>query len=711
MTAPSTRPDRMRFRPDLEGLRGWAVIVVVLDHLWRVPLGGPLRPDLFFVLSGFLITRLLVLEMRRTGRIALTAYFLRRARRIVPVAVVVVVVTVGVAALIWYPPRAIAVGQDAVAALGFVTNWHEIVAGSSYLTDDTVSSPLLHFWSLAIEEQFYVVWPLVVGGALLVGRRWFRGDGTVFLTVVVSVLLVALCVASAVRTATDGDAAYFDTLARAWVFLPGALAAIAVDHVRIASRALRSGLVIGGVLLVAGALLFVDPHTGYPWPKGWIVVGGTVLIVLIGTGDDSVASRFLSFPPARWLGRISYSLYLWHLPVIVLVLAVTGRSVVAEWSVLVGSVVVGWVSYRCIERPIMTSARLSEYIRRSAAPRERSSRPLRDVSVVAVISCVLAGGTVAQYVAPSWLSTSDRIVAALGSDTAAADTADALGERSAAVAQAVRSHEWPQTASEQLARLSSADAAPAMLDGSCIVFVGAPVGSLDGCTLQPGTPATGAVRHAVVIGDSTAASWTPGLLKALGPEWRVTVLTATGCSAVGVDGWPQSQQWRTGCDRARAAMLRLVDRTRPDVVVLGAASGPFADAAEHDATPLPEAGEAWRASADRVLARFVAAADDVVVLQAPPSLPDPRACASRVRSATDCVGPPPSAGSPAWVADAALQDAAETTGARFVRTTEWFCADGGCPAQVGGVVQRFDTVHLTEGGSQSVAPELRAALR
>ncbi|ROP72276.1 peptidoglycan/LPS O-acetylase OafA/YrhL [Curtobacterium sp. PhB115] len=701
----------MRFRPDLEGLRGWAVIVVVLDHLWRIPLGGPLRPDLFFVLSGFLITRLLVLEMRRTGRIALTAYFLRRARRIVPVAVVVVIVTVGVAALIWYPPRAVAVGQDAVAALGFVTNWHEIVAGSSYLTDDTVSSPLLHFWSLAIEEQFYVVWPLIVGGALLLGRRWFRGDGTVFLAVVLSALLVVLCVASATRTAADGDAAYFDTFARAWVFLPGALAAIAVDHVRVPNRTLRTALVGAGVLLVAVALLFVDPHSGYPWPKGWLVVGGTVLIVLVGTGDESAASRFLACPPARWLGRMSYSLYLWHLPLIVLVLAVTGRSVIAEWSVLVGSVVVGWISYRCIERPIMTSARLSEYIRRTAAPRERASRPLRDVSVVAVISCVLVGGTVAQYVAPSWLSTSDRIVAALGSDTAAAETADALGERSAAVARAVRSHEWPRTASEQLARLSMADAAPAMLDRSCMEFVGAPLGSLEGCTLQPGTRATGVVRHAVVIGDSTAASWTPGLLEALGPEWRVTVLTATGCSAVGVDGWPQSQQWRTGCDRARAAMLRLVDRTRPDLVVLGAASGPFTAAAAHDGTPLDTAAKAWRASADRVLPRLVAAAGDAVVLQAPPSVLDPRGCASRVGPATECVAPPPSAGSPARVADAALRSAADSAGARFVATTDWFCADGGCPAEVGGVVQRFDNVHLTEGGSQSVAPELRAALR
>ena len=314
--------------PALDGLRGVAVLAVLLFHDGRLR-GGYLGVDLFFVLSGYLITSLLLVEHREHGRVRLARFYERRARRLLP-AMGLALVGVAVYAAVWAHSAEVArIRWDGIATLFYFANWRDVLAKQSYWDIFRAPSPLQHTWSLSIEEQFYAIWPLIVIGVLRVGRS------------ARAVLLVALSVGSACAVYTVASALhhgdqrllYFGTQSRAPALLMGASLACGVAlWGTFTTRRARVALELGA-LVAAGYLAWEwahQPGDGLGLYRGPLLLCGvaaTVVIAAAAHPQRGPIARVLAFPPLVGAGLISYGLYLFHWPVyLVLTHARTGLS-------------------------------------------------------------------------------------------------------------------------------------------------------------------------------------------------------------------------------------------------------------------------------------------------------------------------------------------------------------------------------------------------
>lgn len=355
--------DGWRYRPGLDGLRALAVAAVFAYHLdWGAVPGGFLGVDTFFVLSGFLITSLLLVEHRRTGRIDLRAFWVRRARRLVPAVVVLVAATAAVWGAAGDPATLGRVRGDALATLGWVANWWYVTTDASYFALFSDPSPFRHTWSLAIEEQFYLLWPLVVGGALALGsvrsRRRRRPSLVPLAAVCLAGAGLSVWAMAALWDPVDPSRAYYGTDARAHSLLVGALVAV-LTHRRWAARAVSGPVtqvlgVAGLVALVAAWAAVHDTTAGYYGPGSLAVAVSAAAVVVAAAQRRGPLPRILGWAPLRAVGRVSYGLYLWHWPVIVwLNPARTGLDgPVLDLLRVAVTGVVTVASYRLVEVPV-----------------------------------------------------------------------------------------------------------------------------------------------------------------------------------------------------------------------------------------------------------------------------------------------------------------------------------------------------------------------
>jgi peptidoglycan/LPS O-acetylase OafA/YrhL len=362
----------------LDGLRGIAVLAVVLYHggvTWTP--GGFLGVEVFFVLSGFLITSLLVAEWQRSSRIAIGAFWIRRARRLLP-ALFVVVGAIGIYYLFAGAAHAVpGLKGDGISALTYVSNWHQIVAGSNYFAANGPVSPLEHTWSLAIEEQFYLVWPLVVFGVLWLASRRGASPTRGPLKLLLALSVVGLA-ASAIDMALlyDGgqrlNRIYYGTDTRAFGLLIGASLAIALPLARGRTRARPPRRALGLAALIALAATFtamdlVNGSTSWMYPYGMLGVDAAVVILIVTAvaHPGSLAARLLAVGPLQALGRISYGVYLWHFPLFLwLSESATGLDGVSLLVVRVAvTLAISTASYVLIEQPIRQRRRPAWMIR------------------------------------------------------------------------------------------------------------------------------------------------------------------------------------------------------------------------------------------------------------------------------------------------------------------------------------------------------------
>jgi peptidoglycan/LPS O-acetylase OafA/YrhL len=342
-----------RYWPSLDGLRGIAIASVIAFHLGLFP-GGWVGVDLFFVLSGFLITTLLLDEHEARGHVRLAAFWGRRARRLLP-GLLVLLVALGLYA--WAGGAAVVPAQlrsPAVATLFYFANWQQAIGGGGYWAHFQAANPLQHTWSLAIEEQYYLVWPLAFV-ALAYGARRRSWRAAIVLT---AALAVASAVWMGVCAHADGvNRAYLGTDTRAWELLLGGLGAMAA---RRASSAMRSPhwrwlAPLAAVGVALGMAVAGGPPT-WIWDGGLVAVACCGLVVIVGSTSrpEAPLSRLLRVPPLRALGLISYSLYLWHWPVIVgLTPTTTGLSGLALLASRCAAMLgIATVSYLAVERPL-----------------------------------------------------------------------------------------------------------------------------------------------------------------------------------------------------------------------------------------------------------------------------------------------------------------------------------------------------------------------
>ncbi|MFF0744875.1 acyltransferase family protein [Streptomyces sp. NPDC004111] len=546
-------PHRSAFRPDIEGLRAVAVLAVLAFHA-QIPgmQGGFVGVDVFFVISGYLITGLLVREAIGTGRIALGDFFSRRARRLLPSAAVVLVAVAAAGAWLTVPLRRTDLEHDVVAAALSVVNWRFVSQQTDYLAAGHDQSPLLHFWSLAVEEQFYFCWaPLLALAALCVARAVRRGRAVrAAVALVVVPLAVASFLLSLYWTGDSVSLAYLATPSRVWQFGVGALLALLPWHLMRGPRPLRLLCGWAGAVAVGWCVVSYDASTPYPGVAALVPTLGAAAVVLAaipgrgerGAQDALGVGRLLALRAPRAVGRLSYTWYLWHWPVLVLAEARTGAlGWPARTALTLGAALLALATMRWVERPLRRSRTVSAHPRRGIS--------VGITAIVLPVALALVVGT-----------TSLNLLGSAGPvDVAGLPEGAASGPHLLVRRPGVPLPDGPVVPGPAQAR---ADFPP---DGEC---------QLAPAVTRGPTCLFGAVHspdRIVLLGDSHAGQWfSPVLALAAKRGWALQELVKQGCPLpqVAVRS-PQLGRAYRECDTWRADTLRgLRQQPRPRLIVI-----------------------------------------------------------------------------------------------------------------------------------------------
>ncbi|GAA1293628.1 acyltransferase family protein [Planotetraspora silvatica] len=354
-----------RFRGDIEGLRAVAVGLVLLYHA-GLPFihGGFVGVDVFFVISGFLITTQLLSEMDRTGTVSLVRFYARRAKRLLPAAGVVLVATALLTWLFIPDTRWKEIGGDIAGSALYVVNWRLAARSVDYLAEDSQPSPVQHFWSLAVEEQYYLVWPLLILLAILAAKMIKNRTRPALWTGLLLVIVPSFAW-SLIETAQSPASAFFVTTTRMWELGVGAAVALAAGACARLPR--MAALVIGwaGLAAIAVSGLFYTENIAWPGYAAALPVIGAASVIAAGFAvTRGGPASLLGVRPMRWIGGLSYSLYLWHWPLIVVATVYfDGLSTYKGLAVVAVSIVPAWLTYRTVESGFRHSAAISRSAR------------------------------------------------------------------------------------------------------------------------------------------------------------------------------------------------------------------------------------------------------------------------------------------------------------------------------------------------------------
>ncbi|MEI5676122.1 MULTISPECIES: acyltransferase family protein [unclassified Nocardioides] len=681
-TPKRTAPPSRSFRPDIEGLRALAVGSVLLNHagLAWTP-GGFAGVDVFLVISGFLITSMMARELAEHGRLGLADFWARRARRLLPASSVVLVFS-GLVSLLWLPATSRQVfGGDIAAAAGYVVNWRLAFREVDYLAEQVGPSPVQHYWSLAVEEQFYVVWPILAALlAALVRHRW----RAVLLVVLVVATTASFAFTLSYAVAQPG-LAFFVSTTRVWELGVGALLALALPWLLRIPAAVRGVLGWAGGAAVVSAILLVDSSTRWPGPATLLPVLGTAAAILAGAGRTVPwgVGRVLGLRPAVWIGALSYSLYLWHWPLLVAAEGIWGDLRVRQALLVVAvSVVPAWLSYRYLETPLRHSPRL-------ARPRPALLAGAFGTAVAAVAGVAL----VASY---SLVDTAEVATAAEAPGARALQDPRYVDTDWAAVRRVDHLRPSPLETYRDLPRIYA---------DRCV----APprTGKLLSC--EYGDP--DADRTVVLVGDSKAAQWfTPVEAIAEREGWRLIVIAKNGClfaDSVLLDHGQRNEN----CEAWSRDSLSTVEELRPDVVLtVTRPSKSLPPGGETSADYEPEAmADGLVHHWERVAAtgaRIVPILDTPV----PSSMTIPDCVQENLDDLTACTGTLAD-GVPRSGAEVQRAAAERVPGTRVVDMTSVVCPDGvHCPAVIGGVVVYRAGTHLSDSFVESTTEVFAARL-
>ncbi len=690
------------FRPDLEGLRGIAILLVLLFHA-KVPgtEGGFVGVDVFFVLSGFLITGLLVRERERTGHIDLKAFYIRRVRRILPAATVVLAITMVFAWFLMAPLDLPRVAGDAVASALSVGNIRFAAGATDYFGTDLAPSPVIHYWSLGVEEQFYLLWPAV----LILATRNHRPR--VAAAIVLAALAVTSFLAAFVLTDAAPGWAFYSLPTRAWQLGLGGLIAVGSDRVARLRPAIAVPLGWAGLAAVLASLVVITPGTPYPGVAALLPTLGSAAVVVAGDRPWSVAT-VLAVPPLRFLGRISYSLYLVHWPILVLPAATLEIGQQLPIGVRLGlaalSVVAGWASFRLVEQPIHRGVRFRATARRTFAVAGAA------IALVVVFSGSIGLAASAQLdggggpgtgivtdpsADPSGSFEPDPTATAAPTPTPAGETPAPTPSGETPAPTPDGPQPLPANVRPSLGR-AAGDADPLEADG-CLL--GQPQIQLRNCVYGN---KSGSYTVALV-GDSHAAQWFPAI-EAIANDrgWKLLPYIKLSCRFIDMSLYSYwYQRTYTECDTWRGLVVDKLRQVKPDLVIVIVIKDKVTSTA---ADPDP-------AHQGQAMARLVGQLPGAkaIMVDAPTSKYNVPSCLSGHRSdVRPCqtsriraLGP--YSGVPETTAAAAL-------GATLIDLTPLICPGDPCPVVKDGMIVYRDSWHLTATFVMSLRGALEQAL-
>jgi peptidoglycan/LPS O-acetylase OafA/YrhL len=671
-----TAPDDRRFRPDVEGLRAVAVLLVVFYHA-GVPrvTGGFIGVDVFFVISGFVITGLLLRERQTSGRTSILNFYARRVRRILPAATLVIVVTVAASYIALGFVSGNLVADDGRWAAVFLSNFHFEAVGTNYFTAKLPPSPLQNFWSLSVEEQFYVVYPTLF---LVMARLKGRLSHQAKMAIVLVVVIIASYWFSIVQTAAQPTSAYFSPFTRAWELALGALVAVGTPWLRRVPASIAAVLTWGGLAAIVAAAFIFTAQTSYPGSLVAIPVLGAALVIAGGVvAPRAGAEQVLGLRPFQWFGKRSYSLYLWHWPILIIAAEQAGTSSLPFrdnlWLILL-AIVISMASYRLVENPI-----------------RHWKLPSR-TTVAAGVATALATVLVLTLVI-SVESASD----AVSSVTAAPNAAAVLHE----VAAAKSITTVPNTIDPGLAQASTdwgGDDEPA----SCSADETQSTESL--CILGD----IHGRRLLIVYGDSHALMWLPAFDSiAKDAHMRLLVLGKPDCPASMITvsnppGIGSAQDPYVSCNDWHRWAVRTINRLSPSMLVVSQ------DSTYSAPGPKTFSASQWSDGLTKLFQAIPSSRTEKIFLGNIPLLAQsPPTCLSAHLDAVQaCSRPVAQAYRPF---DQAEFSVTESLHVRYIDPTPWFCSNL-CTAVVGTYDVYMDRFHVSATYATYLQKALASAL-
>jgi peptidoglycan/LPS O-acetylase OafA/YrhL len=666
-------------RLDIEGLRAFAVLVVILFHA-KVPFiaGGYIGVDVFFVLSGFLITGLIVREMEWSGGLRLVRFYARRIRRLLPASLFALVGVVVIAYTMISPIRWRGISGDVIWSSLYLVNWRFAGQAVDYLASDNAPSPVLHFWSLAVEEQFYLVWPfLLLMVTFFARRRW----QDVRRPLVGGLLAIAVpsFAWSVYLTITDPGSAYFVSTTRMWELAVGGGLAIVAPRFAHMPKIVAEVLTWVGLAGVLFAAVAFGPGTPFPGYAALLPVLATAAVVSAGVAhQDTIGGRLLSWRPFVIIGGMSYALYLWHWPVLVGADAMWGPlTVPAALGFVAVSVVFAWISFRYVEQPI----------RRTGAIITPPWRGL--LFGLLLTSLGVAAGAFLLSVVPTSNpdSTYDPSVA-----TVAGSGSDASSDLGPVTVQQTASFVTPDPVDPR--------------DDISTVYGECHQSEKDS---EPIFCEFGAVDASLValVGDSHAAQWVPALkVMAESYGFRLRTYTKSGCMFASTAGVTfETEPANDSCAEWNQRLVEeLTGESRPELVL----TSTFARW-----RLLEESGErmamadAQELLADGLVKRWsdvTTAGVPLVVIQDPPApgFDVPECVVENRETLGECAFER----AERMAVNTGMAEAADRLGVPIVDVIDRICASDVCPAVIDDYLVWRDTHHLTATFSEILAPVL-----
>ncbi|MBH0024911.1 acyltransferase family protein [Salinibacterium sp. SWN248] len=645
------------FRGDINGLRVLAIGPVVAFHAGFPGFsGGFIGVDVFFVISGFLITTNLVREVTATSRVNVAQFWAKRVRRLLPASVLMILVTLPLALWILSPLQWSTLGRDAGSALLYISNFVFAQQATDYFAVDLGDpSPYLHMWSLGVEEQFYVLWPLLIIAAAAFARR--RGVSIQrILLVAFSVTIVLSFALSLYWTQTAPAAAFYLLPTRAWEFAAAGLVAM-LSTKFLGAPALRATMIVVGGVVLLGTVFLLTEAAPFPGFAALLPVLATILIILGGRtreGETQVwPARLLAIAPMQWVGKLSYSWYLWHWPFIVL--AGVAFETQTSWvlgTAALASLGAAVLTYYLVENPIRFNPALTQSLRRTFIA----------AGAATLVGLLAVGGAIVQ--------------------------GNNAGERYAVFQDVRLDRPAPECDRETTMVLDIALCEMGAVDSPVTV---------------------------VLVGDSHAGQWKDALAEAAKQEdIRLVVRWLTACAAIGADTVSTRGTFTEGCPSFVEETRAIIQEIEPDAVLISQAEAYDGRIVEPDGgeLDLPAQLDLWRSSYDETLTLFKQWSPRVGIIQDNPRVDyDPSTCLVEPgATAESCASPRDEA----LDATAVLQEVAREAMAgheidAFFTTNDVLC-DEYCKVMDGDIPVYRDYNHLTRSWTMTQVPELRKML-